>query len=289
MTPGRRAGLAVAVLAVAAAPLAAQATRALDASRPLLGETRIQAALNIQGGAVRVAAAPSTRLYRVEVQYPPEQVQPDVVWAPASARLAIDVAGKPGWRMPLRPPAAFMHRTAVGVSTAVDLALAATLSAAEAEFDLEGVRVASVRLEAEGSRTVVRFGAANRGPCREARFEVSTGDLTLERFGASGCRALAVAGRLGRIVVDLSGTPAGGSPGVMQGTLSATVADLVLRVPRDVGVRLVTERTLSRVRAPGLRPVDDALESEGYGSAARRVDLRVTARLASVTLEWVEP
>jgi hypothetical protein len=62
----------------------------------------------------------------------------------------------------------------------------------------------------------------------------------------------------------------------------------VLRLPRNVPVRLTTDRFLARFEPKGLVRRDDAWETPGYDQNAPHLEVALTAAVGGIKLEWTD-
>jgi hypothetical protein len=264
------------------APLEAQTLRDFAATRPLAGEARLELRLALYEGVWRVTRGDSAALYAVELIHDASRFKPVTHLDPQeSLRLGLRGESRTGFR--LAPPSRLVQEGSIRVSPEVEWNLQLELGSSEAELDLAGISFGELSLDAAASRTTVRFPEPNPVLCRRALVTVAAGELLLDRLGNSGCRELEVAGRLGRLVLDFTGA----IPGDIRGTLDLKAGTLVLRFPEGLGVRIATDRILSRLHPAGLIREGDAFVSEGYSEASRKVDLRLSSLLGSVSVEWV--
>lgn len=266
------------------APLEAQALRDFAASRPLAGEARLELSLALYEGRWRVSRTDSDALYAVELTHDAARFKPVTHLDPQeSLHLGLRGESRAGFR--LAPPSRLVQEGLVGVSPEVEWNLGLRLGSSEADVDLGGLSFSGLDLQAQASRTTVRFPTANPALCRRARVIVAAGELYLDGLGNSGCREFEVDGRLGRLILDFTGA----MPGDIRASVDLKAGTLVLRFPQGLGVRIATERVLSRFRPAGLVREGDTFVSKGYAGAGRKVDLRLSSWLGSVSVEWVTP
>ena len=267
--------LAPALLCVVSAE--AQTLRQFTASRPHRSEARLDVTVSFPRGTLRVGPAPAGVLYAVDATYDPSRYAPVAAFdasgltaglVPASA-IRIAAVSQPA------------EEGLVRLSPDVDVALAVEVAGAEARLDLGGLRLTSLRFEGEGSQSVLRFASPNRALCTEAEITVTGGTLDVQGFGNSGCRTLRLRGGVGRVNLDF----AGDLPAAVSADLAVTVGELVLRVPRGVGVRLTSDRFLAGLDVPGLMRSGNAWVSPDYDTARRKVELRVASTVGSVKIE----
>jgi hypothetical protein len=78
--------------------------------------------------------------------------------------------------------------------------------------------------------------------------------------------------------------------GSMTGSMTLNASSLTLCLPVDAGARLELESTLAsdNLGGSGLTNVGDGWQTEGFDTAASRIDLSITSTVSSVTLERPE-
>jgi len=281
--PGRLTAASLLLGILGPGPTHAQVVRDFQASRPLAGESRLAARVELHEGVYRLGAAAPGRLYEFDLAFDPER------WDPLSglgvAGLELGVRGEPARGVRLQPQARLVQNGSIGLSSEVEWALDLLLAGVEADLDFGAVPLTALTVDAGASRTALHFPALNPALCRQATFRVGAGELTLDRFGNSGCRSVTLTGRFGRVILDL----AGALPGDVTADLGLTAGSLVLRLPRGVGVRVRSSEVLALFDNEGLIRQGEYWMTQGYREARRKLDLRLTSSFAKVTVEWEAP
>jgi hypothetical protein len=279
-----RAGVLALALLLGGGSAAAQTMRPFTTYRQLHGETRLNAQLDYAAGVLRVAPGRATELYRMDASYDGDRFLPisDYDAARGAVRLGLNAAGDGG----LRVVSGKQLRQAANVSLSpqVDLGLAITLGATDADLELGGLRVADWTLRTGASQAVVRFSQPNGVRCRRGSLTAGAADLTVIGLGNSRCDRIDFEGGMGKVVLDFGG----GWTSSSAVSVKMAVGELTLRLPRRVGVRLLLDKFLSRFDAAGLVARDGGYESAGYAEAERRLDIAVTTAVGEVKVEWVD-
>lgn len=284
MTVRPAAGAALALLALALPGVArAQALRHYTTTRQFHGEAQLDATVEFAGGTLRLGAGKPGTLYAMALTYDPSRSQPVASWD----------SGQPAVRLGLSS----LDNGAVGVggqgprqsgeftfSPQADLALALRTGAAESRVDLGGLRIASLVVETGASRTVVSFSKPNPMRCREARFAAGAAELRVTGLGQSRCDSVSFQGGVGSVVLDFSGTWRGRT--ALEATLA--VGGLTLRIPREVGVVLTTEKFLTTFQPAGFTREGNRYTSTNYDTADHFLDVSLTTSLGGVTVEWID-
>jgi hypothetical protein len=279
----RVAGLAALALLVAG-PAGAQSMRPFSTYRQWHGETSMTGRLEFAAGAVRLAAGRPAELYRMDVQYDGERYEPvsDFDAARGAVRLGVRSLGEGGLRVVHRGQ---LRQTAsVAFSPRTDLALAVTLGAVDADFELGGLRLTNLEVEAGASRATFRFSQPNATRCRAAVLSSGAAELTVLGLGNSRCDRIAFEGGVGRVTLDFGGAWTSSS----QVAVKMALGEVALRLPSRVGIRLTLDKFLSSFDPQGLVARGTSYFSPGYDQADRHLDIDITTAVGNVTVEWVE-
>jgi len=271
-------------LACAGGSVAAQSMRPFTTYRQLHGETRLSATLKYAAGSLRVAPGRPTELYRMDVSYDGERYLPvsDFDASRGAVSLGVEPAGGGGLRVFSRDQ--LRQAASVAFSPRVDLDLDLTLGATDADVELGGLRVAAWRLQTGASQAVVRFSQPNGMRCRTGTLIAGAADLTVLGLGNSRCDRLDFEGGIGKVTLDFGGTWTSSA----QVAVTMAIGELILRLPRGVGVRLTLDKFLASFDPAGLVRRGTSYESAGYAAAERRLDIAVTTAVGEVGVEWVQ-
>ncbi|HEX3275181.1 MAG TPA: LiaF domain-containing protein [Gemmatimonadales bacterium] len=276
-------GLLVLAL-IAAGPAAAQSMRPFSTYRQWHGETSMAGRLEFAAGAIRLAAGRPSELYRMDVLYDGSRFQPlsDFDAARGAVQLGIRSQGNGGLRIVRQ---GHLRQTgSVTFSPRTDLALAVTLGAVDADFELGGLRLTNLELEAGASRATVRFSQPNATRCRAAVLSSGAAELTVVGLGNSRCDRIAFEGGVGRVTLDFSGAWTSSA----QVAVKMALGEVALRLPKRIGVRLTLDKFLSSFEPQGLVARGTSFLSPGYDQAARHLDIDITTAVGNVTIDWVE-
>lgn len=265
------------------AVLHGQTMRDFGATRQRHGENRLVAQLDFAAGSLRLLPGPAGELYRYQLRYDSERFAPLVRFGGAEneVRLGLQTIGGTGLRVSSRKQ--LEQLATVTLSPEVTLALDASLGAVDGDLELGGLQLANVALSTGASRTTVRFSRPNRIRCSSASFITRATDIEIIALGNSRCQAVAFAGGVGTATLDLSGTWSDGATL----DLSMTAGELILKIPRSLGVRIRAARFLSHFPDAGWARQGDELLSPYFGSATRTLDVVLSTRMGSVSVEWI--
>lgn len=279
-----RPALVILALVLAAPAAGAQTMRSMSVSRQLHGETRLRAAIAFGAGEVSIQPAPEGTLYAADLTWDADRFVPRTRYYAATAHLAVGLEPIGGAGVRVVSARRLEQRAVIALSPAAELDLDATVGAADATLELGGLRLAELRIRTDATRATVRFSRPNPGACSRAEFRSGAAELEVVHLGDAGCRAVRVEGGVGTVMLDL----AGAWPAEAELDVSVTLGSVRLRVPRDLGVRLTLERFAASFQPAGFTREGGAWITEGYATAARRLELSVAATVGGVQVERVE-
>ena len=262
----------------------AQTMRPFGTFRQRHGETRLSARLEYAAGNLRVVPGSPAELYRMELSYDDNRYLPvsDFDTQSGSVVLGLRPAGQGGVRVVSRNQLSQM--AAVTLSPAVDLALALTLGAVNAEVELGGLRVTSLQVKTGASRALIRFSQPNAARCDLAAISAGAAEVSLLGLGNSRCDAIEFEGGVGRVLLDFGGVWSSSS----RVEVKMAVGELTLRLPRKVGLRITMSKFLSSFKPAGLVRRGNTFQSPDYDTRKRHLVLDVTTAMGGVNVEWVD-
>jgi len=262
----------------------AQTMRPFATFRQRHGETRLSARLEYAAGNLRVAPGSPADLYRMDLSYDEDRYLPvsDFDTQTGSVVLGLKPAGQGGVRVVSRNQLSQM--AAVALSPAVDLNLDLTLGAVNADVELGGLSVTSLRVRTGASRAVIRFSQPNAARCDLASISAGAAEISVLGLGNSRCDEVEFEGGVGRVLLDFGGAWSSSS----QVEVKMAVGELTLRLPRKVGLRITMDKFLSSFEPAGLVRRGNTFQSPDYARRDRHLDLDLTTAMGGVNVEWVD-
>lgn len=284
MTP--LAGRIAALLLLAAVPatLAAQQVRTFSTARQLHGETRLRATVDYAAGALTVTPGSGAYLYRMQLAFDPARFQPLSAFDAPAAAVRLGAEPVSGAVFRVASPDARAQNAVVELSPRVDLALQLTLGAVDGAVELGGLRITELHMTSGASRTTLRFSRPNAVRCGTATIEAGAAELTVTGLGNSRCERISVEGGIGRLTLDFSGEWREDADVAVR----MAVGELVIRLPRDIGVQVSLDRFLAAFQPAGLVQRGNAFVSPDYDAAGRRLDIALTTAVGGVRIEWID-
>jgi hypothetical protein len=267
-------------------PAFAQTWRTITSSRQLHGEDELNVAVTYGAGRFTLAPAPAGTLYRMEMRYDEERVTPVREFDAAAASLRLGVQGRDhGTRVSLgdRRRGDPMPTMDVALSAELPLRLALDLGAVEADVDLTGLSLRSVRYRTGASETRLRFDQPNPVACEQLTMAAGAAQFTATGLGNANCRRVAFSGGVGDVTLDFTGE----WRQHLAADVNVSIGSLRLRIPRDVGVSLRLNRFLASFERAGFTKRGNTYYSTNYESARYRLTLDVRAAIGGVDVTWV--
>ena len=272
--------VALAALAGADSPAAAQTLRDFSVERGRRSETSLRAIVDFAAGELFIRPSTSNALYRLQLAYDADRYEPVGQYDATRGTVHLGVDKRPERKGVPRDQ--LPQRAVVELSPDVDLTIEANLGAAESSLELGGLRIEDLAVSTGASRTEVRFSRANPGRCRQAQVTTGAAEFRVKQLGNSGCRRWTIEGGVGQVRLDLDGAwPEGAEVRVRM-----TVGAVVLEAPRDLGIRIELDRFLAAFERAGFRRDGNTYVSDNYRSARRTVDLTIETTLGNVKVEW---
>ncbi len=281
LRPGMLAGLALlASVLLPDARLAAQTWRDMTASRRIESTEPVRVDVRYGAGRVRLSATDDPLVYRMNLRYDADRMEPLAEYTERRARLGVRSTGD---RFPLgksRDEAALTLALGRGVPLDLDL----EFGAVRADIDLGGLSLRSLDLSTGASEARIDVSEPNPRTMDRATFEVGAADVTLAGLGNLGAERLDIEAGVGSVTVGLGGSWR------RDATLSIEMGlgSLELRIPQGLGVRLRKESFLTSFDPQEMVRRGDAWYSLDWEEAERRVTIDLEAAFGSVTIVWMD-
>ncbi|HEX6643140.1 MAG TPA: hypothetical protein VF037_00590 [Gemmatimonadales bacterium] len=272
-----------ALLLLAPGQGAAQEMRDFTSARQRHGESRLTTRLDFAAGTLRLQRGDPARLYDLALTYDIERYRPISRFDPVAGAVHLGLASTGGAGIRVSSRGQLEQDAVVRLSPAVALALDVTLGAVDAELELGGLRVTSLRVGTGASRAAIRFSTPNLSRCGVAEVEAGAAEVALAGLGNSRCDRVTFKGGVGRALLDLSGSWSGDA----ELDVAMTMGELTLRLPRSLGVRVDVERFLAGFAGAGWTREGNTYLSPGYAAAERKVRIALSTAIGTVNVEWL--
>ncbi|MBT8403109.1 MAG: cell wall-active antibiotics response protein, partial [Gemmatimonadetes bacterium] len=277
-----RAALPIAVVAAfasTASATAGQDWRTETVSRQFVGQERLAVDLRHAVGTLRVRPANTRTLFSMNLAYDADVFRAVTDFDGDRVTLGLegrdrDLRIKKGGRTP---------EMDVRLSPTVALNLSLDFGAGRADVDLGGLRLSGLDIETAASETRLDVSQPNREILRSASVAVGAAQFTAERIGNLNAERLSVDAGVGHVVLSLEGS----WQRDLDIEVEMGVGAIEIRVPRDLGLKLVKESFLTALDAPEMERDGDAWYSPDWTSAERRITIDVEAAFGAIEVVWL--
>ena len=276
---GGSAWLLVVLLALGAADLHAQSWRTVTANRQHTGEEELEVEVNYGVGRFSVGPADPGLLYRMELRYDEEIMEPLTEYE--DGRLLIGTHGVDGGIRIGRNRSGGRLDLALSPDAVLDLRM--EFGAVRADVELGGLSISDLSISTGASESRIDISEPNPTPMRRARMEVGAADFQARHLGNLNAERIRVGAGVGDVTLDFTGEWLRDAHVEVEMGLGA----LELRFPRGLGVRLEKNTFLTSLDAQGLIKRGDAYYSPDWEEAGRRITVEVDAALGDIDVVWV--
>lgn len=278
----RRIGFVCAVVAglvSSTAMVAAQDWSTMTASRQLGDEREVRVHVEYGGGVLLVRPGEPGTLYRMELRYDQDTVEPETRYEDGLLEIGVDRVGR-DIRLGRGDGSG---RLELALSRTVPLRLDLEFGAARADIDLGGLAIRELEVETGASDTEIDVSQPNPAALEVASIQAGAARLEVNRLGNLNAERIEVDANASKATLDFGGGWQRGADVRIDLNLGA----VELRFPRGLGVRLVTDTVLSSVDAQEMYRRDQEYFSLDWDSAETRITVEVEARIAAVNVVWV--
>lgn len=273
------AALALSLLAL---PLQGQAMRQFSASHRRGNTTALAVRVNFSAGTLHLGAAPTGELYRMDLAFDADRFAPVAGYTPATGSLTLGTTpvGDAGIRVMNRSQLA--QRAAIELAPDIPLQLDVNLGAGFGEIELGGLRLRTARIRTAGSRTTVSARTRNAIPCGTLDLDAGASELTTEHLGNLRCAEIRSEGGVGRVTLDLTGA----WTDALRVRARMALGELHLVLPRDAGVAIALDRTLTTFQPAGFTRKGSSYTSANFGKAHRTIQIDISTAVGGIVTEW---
>lgn len=257
--------------------LQAQAWRTLESSRQLHDSAARFVEVRYGAGRLELRPSAGALLYQMHLKYDAERTEPLHDYDPGTRTLRLGIRDHPKVSFGRSDDAGRMD---LALSRAVPLSLDLKLGAVEADLDLTGLALSSLRVHSGASDARIRFDSLNPLPMQTLLIEMGAAHMSATGLANANADTIRVEAGVGGVELDFGGSWRGD----VVLFLRVALGGAALRVPDDVGIRVDLQKFLVSFDHEGLVKRDDgAWYSRNWDTA--RHHLRVHAQTTFGTLE----
>jgi hypothetical protein len=294
-------GAALAMLLCSAASASGQDWRDFRAARQTGAIETLEVELFYGAGSVSVSSSEAAFLYDARVRYDTERFQPLRGWTTDGTRgrlrLALTSANDESGPATIRLEdwdldfdfddlrhSGDEHGTLdfeLHPDVPTDLRLG--IGAAHSRMELGGLSLTSLEVMTGASKTEIDFAEPNRVPMSTLTLKAGAADFEAEGLGNARFERLEFKGAIGDVLLDFSGQ--------WERSASAEIAmgvgEMEIRVPKNIGVRIIRSSLLIKLDADGFEQVDKTYVTSNWDTADIRLEIELEAAFGSIVVERI--
>ena len=259
--------------------VAAQNWSTQTVSRQLAGEDEVRVHVKYGAGVLRVHPGESGTLYRMELRYDEDAVEPRTRYDDGRLEIGVDRIGR-GIRVKRGDGSG---RLELALTREVPLYLDMEFGAARADFDLGGLSIRGLNLKTGASDTRVDVSQPNPVELELASFGAGAASFVATGLGNLNAERIRLEVKAGKATLDFTGEWQRNTDVSVELDLGA----VELRFPRGLGVRLVSDVFLASVDAQDMVKRGQDYFSLDWDSAETQVTVEVDARVGALDVVWV--
>jgi hypothetical protein len=272
----RIASVAISVALLLPLPAAAQAWRSVSVSRALPDSTPLSLQVSFERGTLELRRSDDSAL-AMTLRYDAEQTRPRFAFD-SLARSASFGAERIGKEVKFGRDE--MGEAQLRLPAHIPSDLAVEVAAANSTLELGGLSLRKLNFRTGASRTTLRFGEPNRGSMAELFLDGSAGAVKATGLANARAARLNVQAHLGALELDFDGEWTSD----LAADLRVVLSSVVIRVPRDVGLEFVISPVLSSFSQGEFTRSGDRYRTDNWDSASRKLSIRASSILASISV-----
>ena len=257
----------------------AQNRRTVTMSRQVENEQTLDVNVRYGAGRFSVGPAESGVLYHMQIEYDEDVFRPLAEYEGSSLRIGTESLGR-RFRL-IQDRGAGEMELALSRDVAMDLHM--DFGAVRADIDLGGIHLTRLEINTGASQTQIDISEPNPETMSRANMDVGAAEFTVRNLGNLNTEVIEIDAGIGEIDLDFTGDWRQNA----RVSVDMGLGSLVLRFPRDLGVRLVKDTFLTSLDSEGLVKRGDAYYSLDYDDAEYQITVDVDAAFGSIRVAWV--
>jgi hypothetical protein len=276
--------LPLALLALAPASSFAQTWRTLDVSRQARDNEELRVHVQYAAGRFDLRASDEPYLYTMHLRYDEDRVKPLDQFDAGKHSLSIGVGDhSTHWTGNKSEGEQPEMRLTLARTVPIDLSL--TLGATQTTVDLGGLTLRDLRIESGAAEATVDFSAPNRTNMSTVEVQAGAASITMRNIANARAASIDVKGGVGALDLGFGGNWTSD----IEARLAVAVGKVMIRVPRDVGIRLEMQRLLASFANDGLEKRDGVYYSDNWDTAKYHLRIHVDATFGAVAIDHSGP
>ncbi|MFL5561105.1 MAG: hypothetical protein ACJ79K_06500 [Gemmatimonadaceae bacterium] len=263
-----------------------QQWRTIESARQLTSTDELQVTLTFAGGKFELNPLPGKLLYQMQLHYDEQATDAMHEYEAADHQLKL---GMRNANMGFRALKAMKHdegsSMTVGLNPTVPMKLELNLGGSEAEAELGGMSLKSLRIHMGLAGGKVAFSSANLVEMDEMSIDIGLGGAAIENLGNANVAQIHVSGGMGGVQLEF------GDKVMRDVRINADVAmsGLKIQVPESAGVSIQAATKMASFKPQGLEKVDGAWVSPNWKQAATHVTIVANTALGSLEVNHAAP
>lgn len=275
----------VATLLPAAA--GAQQWRTIESARQLTNTDETKVTLTFAGGKFELSPLPGQLLYQMQLHYDEQAADAVHEFNAAGHQLTLGMSrSEMGWHalraMKKNDSGASMT---VGINPAVPVDLSLELGGTEADIELGGMRVKTLRLKMGLAGGKVAFSSPNMIVMDELSLDVGMGGVAFENLGNANVSQININGGMDGVSLDF------GEKVMHDVKINADVAfgGLKIQVPSTAGVMIQADTKLASFKPQGFTKMNGAWFTPNWNQSSTHVTIVANAAFGGLEVNHAEP
>lgn len=275
--------LGSAVLPVASG---AQQWRTIESARQLTGNEQTSVSLTFAGGKFDLHPLPGSLLYRMQLRYDEQIADAIHEYDAEDHQLTLGLEkAEMGWRALRSMKHDEKGSMDVGLNPAVPLDLELNLGGAQADVELGGLRLKTLKMHVGLVGGTVRFSTPNLVPMDELSIDVGLGGVEFVDLGNANVAEIDINGGMDGVALNF------GHRVLRDVKINASVAlgGLKIQVPESVGVSIQAETKLASFKPRGFTQMNGAWFTPNWNQTSTHVTIVANAALGSLEVSHSNP
>jgi hypothetical protein len=264
----------------------AQQWRTIESARQLTSTDALRVTLNFTGGKFDLKPLPGNLLYQMQLRYDEQAADAMHEYDAATHQLRLGLRDA---NMGFRALKTMKHddggSMTVGLNPSVPVNLELNLGGAEAEAELGGMSITSLKIHMGLAGGKVSFSEPNQVVMEQLSLDVGLGGAAFENLGNANVSQININGGMDGIALEF------GERVMHDVRINADVAfgGLKIQVPESAGVSIQASTKMASFKPDGFDKVDGAWVTPNWKQASTHVTIAVNASLGSFKVNHGAP
>lgn len=257
----------------------AQQWRTIESARQLTSTDPLRVTLTFAGGKFELKPLPGNLLYQMQLHYDEQASDAMHQYDAAAHQLRLGMSQA---NMGFRALKAMKHddgaSMTVGLNPSVPVSLELNLGGAEAEAELGGMSIKSLKIHMGLAGGKVSFSEPNQIVMDQLSIDVGLGGAAFENLGNANASQININGGMDGVALEF------GDRVTHDVKINADVAfgGLKIQVPENIGVTIQAETKMASFKPAGFDRIDGAWYTPNWKQATTHVTIVANAALGSL-------